>query len=69
MTAFKFVGDPRHQGEGPDAVTVFAKTFGRTHGTEVTDAIAIRKLQGHTHFEAVAPPERPRKGKRKGAFA
>ena len=44
MPAFRFIGDPRHGGEGPDAITLFGLTFGRAGATEVADAAVVRKL-------------------------
>lgn len=52
MTAhFRFVGDPRHDGHGPDNVSVLGHTFVKNgEPTEVSDETAIRKLRGNSHF-------------------
>jgi hypothetical protein len=80
MPAFRFIGDPRHSGEGPEKITLFGLTFGRTTATEVLDATAARKLAANPHFakteggaktECVAQPpaatrRKARKTRRKG---
>ena len=62
MPAFRFTGDPRHGGEGPEAITLFGLTFGRAAATEVTDAAVVRKLAANPHFarhEGAQPEETP----------
>lgn len=49
----RFIGDPRHDGRGPDTITVFGLTF-RKNGEWVdisASPVAMKKLPGHSHFE------------------
>jgi hypothetical protein len=84
MASFRFTGDPRHGGEGPDDITLLGHRFDRRHATDVSDAGVIAKLAGNPHFvqieaEAVPPREavvqvpsqqmRPRKSRRKAQGA
>ena len=48
MAAFRFIGDPRHGGEGPDDITLLGYRFDRLHATEVGDAGVIAKLAGNS---------------------
>jgi hypothetical protein len=50
MAAFRFIGDPRHGGEGPDGITAFDLSFSRVYATNVSDARLIAKLAGNPHF-------------------
>ena len=74
MPAFRFIGDPRHGGEGSDKITLFGLTFGRAVATEVADSTVVRKLAANPHFarqkgaqpeETPAPP--PHKKARRNA--
>lgn len=49
---FRFIGDPRNNFSGPDALEKFGLHFNRTEWTEVSDARVISKLLGHSHFES-----------------
>lgn len=48
---FRFIGDPRNGGSGPDILEKFDHVFTRSDWTEVTDEFVIRKLLGSDHFE------------------
>lgn len=57
---FRFVGDPRNNFSGPDALEKFGLNFNRTEWTEVSDAAVAAKLIGHSHFESAgAFPDAP----------
>jgi hypothetical protein len=49
---FRFIGDPRNNGSGPDAFVKFDLAFSRDEWTEVDDPSVIRKLLGSDHYEA-----------------
>jgi hypothetical protein len=63
MVWFRFIGDPRHNGQGADRIEAFGLSFNRAHATQVMDAHAIAKLEGNSHFavhaEPMAAPEAP----------
>lgn len=63
---FRFIGDPRHNGDGPDPMRVFGYVFPKGEPVEVSDPHAIRKLSANNHFEALypAPVERKRRGRK-----
>jgi hypothetical protein len=74
MAFFKFIGDPRNEGEGPKTISLFGHDFDRDHAVEVKDAAAIRKLEGNSHFEkaegeAEAKPHKTHKGGKHAAPA
>jgi hypothetical protein len=59
MASFRFIGDPQHDGQGPDDITLLGHRFDRRHATEVSDAGVIAKLAGNSHFievDAAATP-------------
>lgn len=49
---FRFIGDPRNGGTGPDRLEKFDHVFTRDGWTDVEDEWVIAKLKGHSHFEA-----------------
>jgi hypothetical protein len=53
MALFRFIGDPRHDGNGAERIEAFGLSFERVHATEVADARVIAKLAGNSHFMAV----------------
>jgi hypothetical protein len=62
MASFRFIGDPRHGGEGADDIMLLGHRFSREHATVVADARVIAKLAGNSHFVRVdedAAPESP----------
>jgi hypothetical protein len=59
MASFRFIGDPRHGGQGADEIVAFGQAFNRRHATEVTDAHAIAKLRGNPHFVEVVADAMP----------
>jgi hypothetical protein len=64
MASFRFIGDPRHGGQGPDNITLLGHRFNRQHATDVSDAGTIAKLAGNSHFiqvvaDAAPAPEIP----------
>lgn len=46
----KFVGDPADDFAGPSNISMFGVDFTKGEYVEVTDANAIRKIRGHSHF-------------------
>ncbi len=50
--AFRYVGDPRNDGEGPDQVTIWGVTFPKGGDVTVTDEWLAERLAGNSHFEA-----------------
>lgn len=58
MAQFIFKGDPNAKPGVPEPseITAFGVAFKRGVPSEVTDATAIRKLSGHTHFAKVDGP-------------
>ena len=58
MPAFRFVGDPHRNGDGPDIIEAFGHAFVRDSGTEVADPVSVAKLRGNSHFAEVKP-DRP----------
>lgn len=55
---FRFIGDPRHGGEGPASVDVGGVEIGRVEFVRVPHAIAA-KLAGNNHFESMADSDKP----------
>lgn len=45
----RFIGDPRHDGEGPEQITCFGLAFVKGEWREVPDGMP--KIAGHSHFE------------------
>ena len=71
MAWFKYIGDPRHDGEGRPRIALFGHRFERGAAVEVTDAVTIAKLAGNPHFAVVdgaatakARPRRAQEAKR-----
>lgn len=60
MAKFRFIGDPRANGHGPDEQELFGVVFSRSDWTEVSDEVA-EKAARHSHLEQKA--ERARKAK------
>jgi hypothetical protein len=58
---FRFIGDPNHNGSGPDILEKFDHVFTRSDWTDVEDKEAIRKLLGHSHFESFCDSTFPAK--------
>ncbi len=50
MASFRFIGDPRCGGHGPENIALYGHTFSRTEWTEVEDDLAERCAR-HTHLE------------------
>lgn len=50
MTKARYIGDPRHDGEGPDQVESCNHAFTKGEWTEVS-AEAARRLANNNHFE------------------
>jgi hypothetical protein len=46
----RFIGDPRHGGEGPDRLSLFGVEFVKGQWVEVSDAFP-KKVARHSHFE------------------
>jgi len=63
MAKYKFVGDPRYDGEGPDVISCHGMTFPKGIAVDVEDAAIVAKLDANSHFELAkaAGPGRPRK--------
>lgn len=63
MVAARFIGDPRHGGDGPASVTMWGHTFAKGVWTELTTETAVLRARGNDHFEvrdeAVAETPRP----------
>ncbi len=53
MPYFRYIGDPAHDGEGPDEMVAFGHRFRRGEAVEVTGRLAIFKLSANRHFETV----------------
>lgn len=51
MVAARFIGDPRHGGDGPASVTMWGHTFAKGVWTELTTETAIQRARGNDHFE------------------
>lgn len=51
---FRFIGDPAHNFDGPDAFEKFGLNFSRSEWTEVDDKWVISKLLGNAHFEVMS---------------
>jgi hypothetical protein len=58
---FRFIGDPRDNGSGPETVERFDHVFTRYGWTDVQDKEAVRKLLGHSHFESFSDSTFPAK--------
>lgn len=78
---FRFVGDPRNNGDGPDEFEKFGHVFSRDSWTDVDDPFVIGKMLNNPHFEVASdgspiddipkrkggwPKGRPRKPKIEG---
>jgi hypothetical protein len=50
MAKFRFVGDPRHGGDGPHVIEVMGVAIGRNEFVPVPDDVAA-KLATNNHFE------------------
>lgn len=50
---FRYIGDPKRQGDGPQSVSFRGYTFPKGQPVEVDDAKAIEQLTGNSHFEQV----------------
>jgi hypothetical protein len=59
MTLFRFIGDPRQDGQGADRIEAFGLSFDRVNATAVADAHVIAKLEGNPHFVAVEAEAAP----------
>lgn len=55
MPAFRFIGDPRCGGHGPESIALFGHVFNRTDWTEVEGDTADRCAR-HSHLEARQEP-------------
>jgi hypothetical protein len=56
MATFAFIGDPRHNGQGPqgegsEVMTAFGLSFPQGESVEVEDEATARKLRGNSHFK------------------
>lgn len=51
MVAARFIGDPRHGGDGPASVTMWGHTFAKGAWTELTSEVAVQRARGNDHFE------------------
>jgi hypothetical protein len=60
MVVARFIGDPRHDGDGPASIEMWGHTFVKGVWTELTSELAERKARGSDHFEVsdVAKPEK-----------
>ena len=66
MVMFKYIGDPDHDGEGPDTIEAYGCQFVPGEPTDVTEDFAIKKLDGNSHFERVdGRSKEARKAKKK----
>lgn len=66
MASFMFIGDPRGY-ESPPAVEIYGLVFPKGMAVEVTDAMAIAKLNGNGHFRRCdAEQAAPRKARSRG---
>jgi hypothetical protein len=55
---FRFIGDPRQNGDGPLAIRMYGLVFVKDGDpVEVSDPGQAAKLAGNGHFEAPAPAE------------
>jgi hypothetical protein len=52
MPAFRFIGDPRCGGHGPDSIALFGLTFSRNDWTEVEGDL-VERCARHSHLEAL----------------
>lgn len=59
MARFLFVGDPKHEGDGPNVIDLFGLSFNRLRPTEVADAAVIKKLDTNSHFARQDEPAGP----------
>lgn len=50
MKKFKFIGDPRHGGDGPAFVKLFGVVFPKGEEVVVRDDAAVVKLSTNNHF-------------------
>ena len=51
---FKFIGDPRNKGDGPDVLRMYGHRFDKNGDpVDVTDPVFIGKLEGNRHFKKV----------------
>lgn len=60
MAKFRFIGDPRANGHGPEEQELFGVVFSRSDWTEVDGEVA-EKAARHSHLEQKT--ERARKAK------
>lgn len=51
MSQFRFIGDPRANGHGPDAQELYGLTFFRDCWTDVPDEL-VERASRHSHLEA-----------------
>lgn len=52
MPKYKFVGDPRHGGDGPDVISMLGMTFVKDEAVEVGNKDIAAKLAANSHFVA-----------------
>jgi hypothetical protein len=48
---FRFIGDPRHDGDGPDVLRAHGYAFPKGEAVEVTDEAVAARLAKSSHFE------------------
>ena len=60
MTRFRYIGDPRHDGDGPEIFEMFGYTFVKGGVGVVVEGEAARKLAANNHFEAVKRGRKPK---------
>jgi hypothetical protein len=53
MTRARFIGDPRHDGEGPSEITLLGLSFVKGEWAPVNASVYV-KLATHSHFEVDA---------------
>ena len=58
MAAFRFIGDPRCGGHGPETAELFGLTFSRTQWTEIGPDL-VERCKRHSHLEALIEDVEP----------
>jgi hypothetical protein len=51
MSQFRFIGDPKAKGHGPDSQELYGLTFFRDRWTDVPDEL-VERVSRHSHLEA-----------------
>ena len=51
MVVVRFIGDPRHDGDGPASIEMWGLTFVKGAWTEVTSETALKRVLTNDHFE------------------